>query len=329
MSEKKTIAEDAPISAQEQQWIDEMKAIHGGALYRANLADLDLLRFTRAYINEPDPKQKTFDTVAAYVKWYAEDKIYDVATQDLEGFDKFQKMWPCGLRGVSTCGHAVYFDECGKMSPSEFSKTFTAEQYLSYHIQIMEHLQQTKREISEKLGKPIYKHIVVLDLQGFGMSHIYDRTQLEKMAQLDSTKYPETLHKMLIINPPWLFKAIYAIGAMFLDDTTKSRIHVVKDPKDLDKHFQYAEDSEEVLKDLKEKYKVSYAKNLQKADEYDAANPKKDVAESDEKKDQSADKKDNEEDKKQEDDKKEEKPAADEDKKEDAVAQAKPEAKPE
>jgi hypothetical protein len=123
------------------------------------------------------------------------------------------------------------------MDPSTFSKTFEMSEYVKIHIQMMESLQDIKTALSERLGKPVYKHTVVIDLEGMGLKHMWDRTAMSKLVEVDSTKYPETLHKMLLINPPFLFKAIYAIFGGLLDETTKSRIHVLKSPAELLEHI--------------------------------------------------------------------------------------------
>jgi len=232
-----TVAEDTPATETENEWIAEMKQIHGERLLINNVSDIDLLRFSRAFINDENPKETTFKTVAEYLQWREDDKIDQVASTEFERYVDFVKLWPCGFSGIDKSNHPIYFDCIGQMDPSSFAKSFEPGEYEKIHIQMMESLQDIKVALSERLGRPVYKHTVVIDLEGMGLKHVWDRAAMSKLIELDSSKYPETLNKMLIINPPFMFKAIYAIFSGFLDATTQSRIHVLKSPAELLQHI--------------------------------------------------------------------------------------------
>lgn len=236
---KINIAEDTPASEQELAWMAELKELHTQErLTRNSVSDTDLLRFCRAYVNNEAPKETSFKAVKEYLEWREAEKIDELASHDYgERYTNFVSIWPCGLSGIDKTNHPVYFDCMGNMDPSTLGKAFTFEEFRKYHIQMMESLQDVKVALSERLEKPVYKHTVVIDLDGFGFKHVWDRTAINGLIELDSSKYPETLHKMLVINTPFVFKAIFAMFSGLLDETTKSRIHMLKKPEDLLEHI--------------------------------------------------------------------------------------------
>ena len=95
------IPESQPASEQEQAWITELKALHGDRLTANSVTDLDLLRFTRAYVNEENPKAKTFDTVQSYLDWRETEKIDELASTRFERYAEFVTMWPSGFSGLA------------------------------------------------------------------------------------------------------------------------------------------------------------------------------------------------------------------------------------
>ncbi len=104
------------------------------------------------------------------------------------------------------------------------------------HTQDMEQLQQLKEAISEKAGVCIYKHVVILDMEGSNrvmtkiLLHVYRTVTLcilsgigrkhlmgefkamfKLLANIDSNFYPEGLHRMFLINVPFIFKVLFYI----------------------------------------------------------------------------------------------------------------------
>lgn len=198
--------------------------------------------------------------------WRTEQKIDDLAAKEFPKHADFVRAWPHGLHGVSRDGHVLYIDRPGLMDPAYFAANFTMEEYMSMHIQFMEWMAEAKRRLSAKLETPRYKHVVILDLTNFGMSHFGSRVRepIKKLINIDSTKYPETLHQMYVVNPSFMFRAIWTIVSPLLDDSTKSRIIFLKDIKKLQEfvdpdqlpdflggNVKYDDDNRPFTKDLK------------------------------------------------------------------------------
>jgi hypothetical protein len=138
----------------------------------------------------------------------------------------FIRMWPHGMHGVSKDGHVIYIDRPGKCIPKEMQANFTMDEYIDLHIQTMEWMNDAKIKLSAKLGRRTYKHVVIMDLDDFGFSHFTKKFYgpIKDLIDIDQTKYPETLHKMYVVNASFVCKAIWAIASPWIDATTKSRI---------------------------------------------------------------------------------------------------------
>lgn len=87
-----------------------------------------------------------------------------------------------------------------------------------------------KEKIGQRLGKQMYKHIVILDLKGFGSKHMGQkfRGPMNAMVHIDQNYYPETLYRMFIVNSPWVFKMLWAIVRPWVHPVTQTRIKMGK-----------------------------------------------------------------------------------------------------
>lgn len=85
-----------------------------------------------------------------------------------------------------------------------------------------------EQKINAELGpeKGVTNFLTVLDLEGAGWSNL-DRKGLQELSRILQDIYPERQASAFIINTPWMFKMIWAIVRLFLDETTRSKFHVL------------------------------------------------------------------------------------------------------
>jgi hypothetical protein len=71
--------------------------------------------------------------------------------------------------------------------------------------------------------------MVVIDLDGFGLSHFNTSTRklLDAFSKIDQDHYPEHLGTMLVINTPLVFRAVWAACQPLLQDRTRNKIHML------------------------------------------------------------------------------------------------------
>lgn len=233
--EKVCIVEDSCISPVEKEFLEELYATRGDKIREQELSEMFLLRFIRGYVNADDHKKAAFEVIDNYLAWAEEIDLQKIAATPFANRDQFfGKIWPSGFHGFSKDGHPIYIDRPGKVSPKVLS-TLDMDEFTKMHIQSMEWLNDVKVRLSERTGRRIYKHVVIMDMEDFGFSHFGDkfRGPLKKIIDIDSTKYPESLSQMYIVNASFMFKAIWAIVSPWLDPITKTRITFLSKPKHL------------------------------------------------------------------------------------------------
>ena len=50
---------------------------------------------------------------------------------------------------------------------------------------------------------------------------------IKRMIEIDQRNYPESLHRLFIVNAPWVLHASYAVIARWMDPHTASKIQVL------------------------------------------------------------------------------------------------------
>jgi len=185
-----------------------------------------LLRFVRGYASDERPLEKPIEMVGEFLEWRKSANVEELIKIKLPKAEKFYSVWPCGIHGQDKEGHIVYIERPGQVTPKELAKNFTSPEIIDLHIQMMEALCRTKDEACEKEGHRLYKHTVILDLDGVGMGHLGSdfTTPLKLVMEIDQSRYPETLHRLVVCNAPWMMKALWKIIGPWLDPITREKI---------------------------------------------------------------------------------------------------------
>jgi len=220
------IPDSAPFTPDEKKILSAFAEKLGEQIAKHNVRDNTMIRFVRGYRHLENAAQVSLEKFTEFLAWRDEMKIQQIIAMKHPKAAKFHASWPSAVHGVSKLGHPVYVERIGQMDPSTINTEFTIDELIQFHIQSMEKLCQLKEDLTGALGKLIYKHIAVLDLNGFGTKHMgktfYD--PLKKFINIDQHKYPETLFCMIIANAPWVFKALWTVASPWLDAMTKQRI---------------------------------------------------------------------------------------------------------
>jgi CRAL/TRIO domain len=164
--------------------------------------------------------------VAHLQKWRSEVDAAGHIYRQPANEDLFDKTWPTGVHGIGKSGHLIYIDRVGSVTPSGLFENFTMDHVKEFHIKTMEKVNKIKAKLGQVTGRKFYKHIVILDLSGFGMRHMGSQftDPLKGFIDIDQHHYPESLYKMIIVNAPWAFKMMWAIASVFIHPLTKQRI---------------------------------------------------------------------------------------------------------
>ncbi|OVA19691.1 CRAL-TRIO domain [Macleaya cordata] len=225
-------------------WELRQKLIARGSLPLRHDDYHTLLRFLRAREFNIDRTIQMWEEMLHWRKEYGTDTILE--DFEFEELEEVLQYYPQGYHGVDKEGRPVYIERLGRAHPSKLMRITTVERYLKYHVQEFEKALREKFPACSIAAK---RHIgsttTILDVQGLGVKNFSRAAAdlLASMAKIDGNYFPETLHRMFIVNAGSGFKMLYGTAKKFLDQKTISKIQVLE-PKSLGKLLETIDSSQ-------------------------------------------------------------------------------------
>ncbi|XP_047336341.1 phosphatidylinositol/phosphatidylcholine transfer protein SFH13-like [Impatiens glandulifera] len=204
-----------------------------------------LLRFLRARDFDIEKTIQMWDEMLKWRLEYGADTILE--DFDFEELEKVLQYYSQGYHGVDKEGRPVYIQRLGQAHPQNLMNITTIDRYLRYHVQEFERaFHERFPACSVAARRRICSTTTILDVQGLGIKNFTreETNLLASMSKIDNSYYPETLHRMYIVNAgPSFKKILWPAAQKFLDSKTIAKIQVLE-PKSLSKLLETIDSSQ-------------------------------------------------------------------------------------
>jgi len=143
--------------------------------------------------------------------------------------EEVHKTWPMWYHKTDKQGRPINIQSMGGIDTVGLYKVISPERHLESLMCTAETLvQEVLPGCSYAAGKLVDTSVVIVDLQGFGLTKFWSvRTVVQTCFQISQDYYPETLGMLCIINAPYSFAAIWTVVRAMLSRETQEKVHIL------------------------------------------------------------------------------------------------------
>ena len=191
--------------------------------------DLILVRFLRARHHSVE---QAFQMFTAHLEWRRKNDIDNILINPLKqnpNYDLLANYLPVWVHGVDKRGVPVIYERLGFMNFASLFTTIPAADFHHFHIHNIEKSKHKRIEVSQTANADLYSLTLVEDMSGISVSHLYAPagTVYKEMLSIDEANYPETLHKIFVINSPFVVETTWKVVKTWLPIETQHKVFII------------------------------------------------------------------------------------------------------
>jgi len=138
-----------------------------------------------------------------------------------------------GPYGFDREGSPVFVDRLGLIDPPGILKHVSGgvDELLECEVCRLEYFQALTDMCVVRDRKPHWGMTIIMDLTGLGVHHLHSTglQALKRIMNQSDSYYPERAKRVLVINAPRIFAAIWKIVQHFLDPVTREKVQIYQD----------------------------------------------------------------------------------------------------
>jgi hypothetical protein len=225
-----------PVKVEERGVRDILEALTDEEREQVERKDASMpIRFFRG---EKGNAGKAAESLRRTLQWQRENRVDDVMRCMQPGGDETLRralidevaLGAQYVRGYDRDGRAVIYSHI--TAPK--SGNLQAQTVAIIHL-LGKAVACTSRKSTELGGSPpLEKYVVVADYTEYAMKHRYPVSTSKLLIQMTQLVNPERLHRLYVVHPPFIFRAVWAFFKPFLDPHTVEKIVFINNEKQLD-----------------------------------------------------------------------------------------------
>lgn len=139
------------------------------------------------------------------------------------------KYYPGSYFGFDRDGSPVFIDPIGQIDFKGLLSSVKKEEIVRFKAYLGEYGMTLGRQQSAKLGKNVDQIVMVMDMEGLGLKHLWKPgvVLFNTITAFYEDNFPEVMKNILVIKAPKIFPIAYALVKPFLNEVTRNKVKIL------------------------------------------------------------------------------------------------------